>query len=197
MINENICWDIIQVDSSHMVLEYARKNNSLYADAIRSFVKSRFIYSIVFLSAIFLLMVSSCEENRNQKDLATQTQLQRQLVRYIDSCWNNQNIKVLGQITNGSFIRNLNGIRVAKSSIEMEAHMKVFFRCLPPILKFHWRKPQSRKAKYSFSGRLREPIQVSTERLEPQEKKLRSMACRSSISTSWDYSYARMSILTS
>jgi predicted ester cyclase len=36
-------------------------------------------------------------------------------------------------LTTSVFIRKLNGIRVAKSSNEMEAHMKVFFNAFPDL----------------------------------------------------------------
>ncbi len=79
------------------------------------------------------LLYASCQENQNRKNLAMKEQLQGQLGRYIDSCWNEQNIGVLGQVTANGFIRNLNGIRIAKNPNEMEAHMKVFFTAFPDL----------------------------------------------------------------
>lgn len=79
------------------------------------------------------LLHTSCQENKNRKDLAMQEQLQGQLKRYIDSSWNDQNMKILAKLTTSEFTRNLNGIRVAKSTNEMEAHMKVFFNAFPDL----------------------------------------------------------------
>ena len=80
----------------------------------------------------FLLWIS-CQDKQNESDLARQEQLRDQLELYIDSCWNKQNLEVLGKLTTSGFIRKLNGIRVAKSSNEMEAHMKVFFNAFPDL----------------------------------------------------------------
>ncbi len=88
---------------------------------------------MIVLTVMSFLLWISCQENQSRRDLAMQEQLRTQLVLYIDSCWNKQNSKLLGQLTTTGFMRNLNGIRVAKSAIEMEAHMKVFFNAFPDL----------------------------------------------------------------
>jgi len=88
---------------------------------------------MIVLTVMSFLLWISCQENKHQRDLEMQEQLQAQLVLYIDSCWNKQNAKLLGELTTSGFMRHLNGIRVAKSAIEMEAHMKVFFNAFPDL----------------------------------------------------------------
>ncbi len=96
-------------------------------------MKSTTLYTLIVLTTMSFLFWISCQEKQGDKDLALREQLRGQLELYIDSCWNKQNMKVLGQLTTSGFIRNLNGIRVAKSSNEMEAHMKVFFNAFPDL----------------------------------------------------------------
>ncbi|MEN8790253.1 MAG: ester cyclase [Flavobacteriaceae bacterium] len=96
-------------------------------------MKSRTLYTMMALTVMSFLLCISCQESQHQRDLAIQEQLRAQLVLYIDSCWNKQDSKLLGQLATSGFIRHLNGIRVAKSANEMEAHMKVFFSAFPDL----------------------------------------------------------------
>ncbi len=62
-----------------------------------------------------------------------ETRLNQHLVTLIDSCWNNKDVGAIQELTTSDFVRNLNGIGVAKSQQEMEAHMKVFFKAFPDL----------------------------------------------------------------
>ncbi len=59
--------------------------------------------------------------------------LNKQLSIFIDSCWNKQNLDTFQDLVTADFVRNLNGISVAKNQNEMEAHMQVFFTAFPDL----------------------------------------------------------------
>jgi hypothetical protein len=52
---------------------------------------------------------------------------------YVDSCWNRGDTTFLSQIATDRFSRNLNGITVAKTKREMQAHMNLFFIAFPDL----------------------------------------------------------------
>lgn len=107
--------------------------DSLYLEVICSLVKFKTTYALMALALISVILSSSCQQMQKQGGLAMEHQLQNQLGLYIDSCWNNQDIKEFGMIATADFTRNLNGIRVAKNTNEMEAHMKVFITAFPDL----------------------------------------------------------------
>jgi len=51
----------------------------------------------------------------------------------IDSCWNNQDTTLLTDISQEDFVRNLNGMPIAVSKREMQAHMNVLFTAFPDL----------------------------------------------------------------
>ncbi len=51
----------------------------------------------------------------------------------MDSCWNKGNSESLTTISTENFTRHLNGIRVAGSQKEMQAHMAVYFTAFPDL----------------------------------------------------------------
>ena len=59
--------------------------------------------------------------------------IQTNLSIYIDSCWNKVDTTFLSQIATDKFERNLNGIVVAKTKREMQAHMNLFFNAFPDL----------------------------------------------------------------
>lgn len=65
--------------------------------------------------------------------MVMETRLNQQLVTFIDSCWNKQKVAAIQDLTTSDFVRNMNGISVAKNQQEMEAHMKVFFKAFPDL----------------------------------------------------------------
>ena len=84
--------------------------------------------------AIILLVVwISCQEQSKKHEIVREQQLNVQLVTFIDSCWNAQNVSAFAGISTDDFTRNLNGISVTKNQNEMEAHMKVFFTAFPDL----------------------------------------------------------------
>ena len=91
----------------------------------------------VFHSFTIILLVSilgtGCQEQVQKKQLAMEHQLNRQLVTLIDSCWNKKDVSAIPELITADFIRNMNGISVAKNQQEMEAHMKVFYKAFPDL----------------------------------------------------------------
>ncbi len=66
-------------------------------------------------------------------EVAMEERLNNQLGTLIDSCWNQKNLDLFEGLVSENFIRNLNGISVARNPNEMEAHMKVFFTAFPDL----------------------------------------------------------------
>jgi len=52
---------------------------------------------------------------------------------YMDSCWNKGSVASLKHIATEEFTRNLNGINVASTHNEMQAHMTIFFTGFPDL----------------------------------------------------------------
>ena len=90
--------------------------------------------SVLLISALALPLIwFSCQEKVNERELALEDQMKQSLVVMIDSCWNGQDMAIFQDLATEDFIRNLNGISVAKNINEMEAHMKVFFTAFPDL----------------------------------------------------------------
>ena len=85
------------------------------------------------MAVITLVIWISCEEKTKRQEIDREGQLQRQLAKLIDSCWNDQNAEAFRDLSTADFTRNLNGISVAKNQTEMEAHMSVFFTAFPDL----------------------------------------------------------------
>lgn len=84
--------------------------------------------------AVFLVVIwISCEQKTKRQEMVMEDQLQRQLVTFIDTCWNDRNVEAFRELSTADFTRNLNGISVAKNQTEMEAHMNVFFTAFPDL----------------------------------------------------------------
>ena len=90
-------------------------------------MKFRTTLIISSMAIIFLVFWISCQEKTKRQETAMEDRLNTQLGTLIDSCWNDQNADAFQGISTADFIRNLNGISVAKNQNEMEAHMKVYF----------------------------------------------------------------------
>jgi len=93
--------------------------------------------SVTLLLAIAFCAVA-CNETKEQKAsiLAMNTNedtIQAHLRIYIDSCWNKQDTTCISRISTEKFTRNLNGIRVAGTKKEMQAHMSVFLTGFPDL----------------------------------------------------------------
>ena len=96
-------------------------------------MKARPIYIFSILALSTLVLISTCREESQNRDLAQENLLNQQLSTLIDSCWNKQNLDAFQELTTADFVRNLNGISVAKNQNEMEAHMQVFFTAFPDL----------------------------------------------------------------
>ena len=96
-------------------------------------MKSRTALIASAMAIIVLVVWISCQEHSKKHEIVMEQRLNSQLVTFIDSCWNNQNVEAFEGISTTDFIRNLNGISVAKNQTEMEAHMKVFFTAFPDL----------------------------------------------------------------
>lgn len=91
--------------------------------------------TFLFLGSAFVVMLTwiSCQDREQRKLLAIEEHLGDQLVMLIDSSWNDKNLSTFETMATVDFVRNLNGISVAKNANEMEAHMKVFFTAFPDL----------------------------------------------------------------
>lgn len=94
-------------------------------------IKITFIFTGI--AFVLLLIWNSCREKEQKLELAMEEQLTAHLGTLIDSCWNDQNLKTFGDLATADFIRNLNGISVAKNTNEMEAHIEVFLTAFPDL----------------------------------------------------------------
>ena len=95
-------------------------------------MNARVLYILCF-AVLVANPFSSCREKSHVKELAMEDQLSSKLVMLIDTCWNNQNLGAFQDLATDDFVRNLNGISVAKNQNEMEAHMQVFFTAFPDL----------------------------------------------------------------
>ena len=96
-------------------------------------MKARSIYILSLLALLLLVLISTCREETQKQDHAIEDRLGRQLSTFIDTCWNKQNLDAFKDLASADFVRNLNGISVAKNQNEMEAHMQVFFTAFPDL----------------------------------------------------------------
>lgn len=52
---------------------------------------------------------------------------------FVESVWNDQNMDTLKKISSEKYSRKLNGIEIAVSQSEMEAHMNIYFKGFPDM----------------------------------------------------------------
>ena len=81
------------------------------------------------------LISTSCDNQRKSMgdEMANEAMIMNTLKIYMDSCWNNGNIANLENISADGFIRNLNGITVASTQKEMQAHMAILLTGFPDL----------------------------------------------------------------
>lgn len=87
----------------------------------------------MFLYAVMVLSVICCKQARNDSTTTRENLTENRMAVFVDSCWNQKDLKKLSSITTQNFTRNLNGIDVVSSEPEMQAHMNVFFRAFPDL----------------------------------------------------------------
>ncbi len=75
----------------------------------------------------------SCRQETQESEKGREAELAQKVGVWIDSCWNNRNIRILDDLTTSQFIRYMNGVKVAEGSTEMEAHLQVFFTAFPDL----------------------------------------------------------------
>ncbi|NNE76964.1 MAG: hypothetical protein HKN31_07810 [Pricia sp.] len=93
---------------------------------------------LILLVVVFIVCGIACDGNRQPKSAALtlhggDSKILANLNTYVDSCWNKHDTTFLSQIATERFVRNLNGIPVASSKREMQAHMSVFFKAFPDL----------------------------------------------------------------
>lgn len=71
------------------------------------------------------------EMERERKQI--EQNVQNNIETYITSCWNQNDVGALNEITTSEFVRTLNGIKVVSSQNEMKAHLNVFARGFPDM----------------------------------------------------------------
>lgn len=80
------------------------------------------------------ILFASCGHGEMTKKEVRETQLERSLISYIDTSWNQQDFSKLNLLVSQDFVRSLNGIKVASNPNELMAHMKVFFKGFPDLI---------------------------------------------------------------
>lgn len=84
--------------------------------------------------AVMVLSVICCKQARNDSATTHENLIENRLAVFVDSCWNQKDMEKLSSITTQNFTRNLNGIDVVNTELEMQAHMNVFFRAFPDLI---------------------------------------------------------------
>lgn len=90
----------------------------------------------MLFTLILMMSVMSCARHQKSSEAlaANKLLITSTFSTYMDSCWNKGDITSLKDITIENFIRNQNGINVATSQSEMQAHMTVFFTAFPDLV---------------------------------------------------------------
>ncbi len=93
---------------------------------------------ISILLLAFIASVIACGEQRHDNMSVMAMNMDESIIKtnlntYVDSCWNKHDTTFLSQVASENFIRNLNGIQVAHTKREMQAHMSVFFEAFPDL----------------------------------------------------------------
>ena len=85
---------------------------------------------------LLLLLIStgiSCRQETKDIKQTREIELAQKVSIWIDTCWNQQNVAALEDITTSQFTRYMNGVKVAEGSTELEAHLQVFFTAFPDL----------------------------------------------------------------
>ncbi|NNE01553.1 MAG: SnoaL-like domain-containing protein [Eudoraea sp.] len=88
---------------------------------------------IALFTTIVLLCMLSCNTVAKEGNILAENSLKTNLNTYIDSCWNAKKLGMLTEIISDDFIRNLNGIPVAKGAIELESHINIYIKAFPNL----------------------------------------------------------------
>ncbi|RKN81682.1 ester cyclase [Ulvibacterium marinum] len=93
---------------------------------------------VILLLAIFFFCLCSCHKPGKRDTQFMEMSSRDSIIRanlgvLVDSCWNNQDTTLLTGISAENFVRRLNGIQIAVSKREMQAHMNVFFTAFPDL----------------------------------------------------------------
>ena len=89
--------------------------------------------TIPFVTVVLLLCIWSCDTIPKEVESAAENSLKYHLSVYIDTCWNGKNLGMLKEIVAEDFVRNLNGVTVAKGAIELEAHINIYIKAFPSL----------------------------------------------------------------
>ena len=85
------------------------------------------------LLIISLLILFSCNNKQQIKKESLKDIIMSNNNAFVEYCWNNKDMEKLKTISTEDLVRNLNGIKVASSQLEMEANMKVYFNGFPNL----------------------------------------------------------------
>ncbi len=89
--------------------------------------------TIVF-SVIGFLLLSCKNQATKQNEIETYEEvISGTYNEMIEDCWNLKDFEKLRNITSENFVRNVNGITVARNRNEMEAAMNVYFTGFPDL----------------------------------------------------------------
>ncbi len=90
-----------------------------------------------YLVVTLILACTSCNQKRGSEtafaDREQDSTVMANVRTYIDSLWNRKDTTLLKAISARGFERNLNGIEVARTPREMQAHFHVFFTAFPDL----------------------------------------------------------------
>ena len=86
-----------------------------------------------FLLLFLIASMVSCKREYRDAEREKGALLSQGVGTWIDSCWNQQNLDVLEDLTTSQIIRHLNGVRVAKGKTELKAHLQMFFTAFPDL----------------------------------------------------------------
>jgi steroid delta-isomerase-like uncharacterized protein len=84
------------------------------------------------ISILLILILSTCKEGHKiSKENIKEIAMTASFSTFIEDAWNGRNMDSLRAVSVENYIRNLNGIQVAKSQNEVEANMNIFFNGFP------------------------------------------------------------------
>lgn len=79
------------------------------------------------------MFLFSCKQQHEKGELTMESKIKTNLNAFLDSCWNKGDTNQIDKISTENFTRFLNGIKVASSQKEMQAHMSVYFTAFPDL----------------------------------------------------------------
>ena len=88
--------------------------------------------SAIFLSLLLLAGLFGCQSVQKEDKAYVEIQ-EAALKLYVDSCWNQHSVVIIGSLMTDDFTRDLNGITISKGPLELEAYIKNYIRAFPDL----------------------------------------------------------------